>query len=185
MGRFRCSESAMSGASVRMIRVLVVEDDFGDYDATLRALGKMMRFRAVTTRANSLEAARHLMSKHRYDVLFVDYNLGMDCGARLLHEIGGRLAGSAPILLTGLIDAGIQEKALEAGAICCINKVDLSPSLLEATIQSALFTHKLENEAAALLRSLAAPLPHGQPPASSGFLLTAREGGCRPTHPRD
>ena len=143
--------------SVRMIRVLVVEDDFGDYDATLRALAKMVRFRAATTRAKSIEAARHLMSEHRYDVLLVDYNLGVDCGARLLHEIGGRLAGSAPILLTGLIDATIQEEALKAGAICCINKIDLSPSLLEATIQSALFTHKLENEAAALLKALAVP----------------------------
>ncbi len=167
MEQFSRSESAMTAVSPRMIRVLVVEDDFGDYDATLRALGKMLRFRAVTTRAKSLEAARHLMVEHRYDVLLVDYNLGVDCGARLLREIGGRLAGSAPILLTGLVDATIQEKALEAGAICCINKGDLSPSLLEATIQSALFTHKLENEAAALLRAFAVPLRSGPPSASS------------------
>lgn len=152
----------MEAASPRMIRVLVVEDDFGDYDATLRALRKMIRFRAVTTRAKTLEAARQLMGEHRYDVLLVDYNLGVDCGARLLHEIGGRLAGSAPILLTGLVDAAVQEKALKAGAICCINKIDLSPSLLEATIQSALFTHQLENEAAALLKALAGPVQSGQ-----------------------
>ncbi len=45
---------------------------------------------------------------------------------------------------------------MRAGAICCINKADLSPSLLETTIRYAQYTHQREAEMAALLKSLAA-----------------------------
>lgn len=153
--------SVSTGASVgarrpRFVRVLVIEDDFGDYDAVARALRKMVHFEAKPTRAKTLEAARKLMSECIFDVLLIDYNLGAECGARFLKEIGGRAGSAVPILLTGLLDREVHENALSAGAIGCINKGDLSPTLLETTIRYALYTHSLEVEVAALLRSVAA-----------------------------
>lgn len=140
----------------RLLRVLVIEDDFGDYDAVARALRKIGAFEAMPTRAKTLEAARKLMSEHAYDVLLVDYNLGVECGSRLLDEIGGRGSRAVPILLTGEADPRVHDLALSAGAICCINKRDLSPTLLEMTMRSALYTHRLEWEVMILVKALSA-----------------------------
>lgn len=147
----------------RLVRVLVVEDDFGDYDVVARALARMRHFQAATTRANTLEAARLLLSKHVYDVILVDYQLGLDCGVRLLQEIGGRGAAAVPILMTSLPDHEVQERALRAGAIGCIDKSDLSATLLETTIRYALYTHKLEGQISRLLHTLASRGGHVLP----------------------
>jgi DNA-binding NarL/FixJ family response regulator len=141
-------------APPQLLRVLVIEDDFGDYDAVARALRKMHSFDVMTTRAVTLEAARKLMSEHDYDILLIDYNLGVDCGTRLLDEIGGRGSKAVPILLSGLVDSHVHEIALQAGAITCISKSDLSPTLLETTIRCSMYTHQLEFEVALLLKSL-------------------------------
>ena len=138
----------------KLIRVLVIEDDFGDYDAVARALRKLQSFEAMATRAKTLESARKLMAEHAYDVLLIDYNLGVECGSRLLDEIGGRGGHAVPILLTGELDHRVHESALLAGAICCINKRDLSPTLLETTIRSAMYTHRLEAEVMVLVKAL-------------------------------
>jgi DNA-binding NarL/FixJ family response regulator len=139
----------------KVVNVLIVEDDFGDYDAVARALRKMDHFEARATRAKTLEAARRLVADNAYDVFLIDYNLGSESGARLLQELGGRASRGVPILLTGLIDRDVQEIALRAGAIGCINKRDLSPTLLETTIRYALYTHRLEAEISTLLRAAA------------------------------
>lgn len=153
------SEPASSEAGLiefpRQLKVLIVEDDFGDYDAVARALRKIEQFEVSAVRAKTLEAARLLISEHTFDVMLIDYNLGTESGARLLKEIGGRGSRSVAILLTGLIDRGVHEIALQAGAIGCINKSDLSPTLLETTIRSALYTHRLEAEVSSLLWALA------------------------------
>ena len=138
----------------RRLSVLVVEDDFGDFDAVARALRKMQSFEARVTRAKTIEAARRVMADMRFDVFLIDYNLGNDSGARFLMEIGGRAGRGVPILLTGLLDSDVHEISLRAGAIMCISKGDLSPTLLETTIRCALYTHRLEAELAELLRSI-------------------------------
>ena len=139
----------------RLVRVLVVEDDFGDYDLVARALAKMRHFQAAATRANTLESARRLMAKHVYDVVLINYQLGLDCGVRLLQEIGGRGAAAVPILMTSLPDHEVQEIALRAGAIGCIHKCDISPTLLETTIRYALYTHRIEGQISGMLHALA------------------------------
>lgn len=138
----------------RQINILIVEDDFGDYDAVARALRKMEHFEARSTRAKTLEAARRLIADNTYDIFLIDYNLGEDSGARLLQEIGGRSGRGVSILLTGLIDRSVHEIALRAGAIGCINKSDLSPTLLETTIRYAIYTHRLEAQVSGLLSRL-------------------------------
>lgn len=155
----------------RQVNILVVEDDFGDYDAVARALRKMEHFEARATRAKTLEAARRLIADNTYDIFLIDYNLGEDSGARLLQEIGGRSGSGVPILLTGLIDRNVHEIALRAGAIGCINKSDLSPTLLETTIRYAIYTHRLEAQVAGLLSRLTMGQPERR--AESQVAITA------------
>jgi response regulator of citrate/malate metabolism len=139
-----------------LLRVLVVDDDFGDYDAVARCLRKMDHFQAQFTRAKTLEAARRLIADNVYDVYLIDYNLGAECGVRFLQEVGGRSGRTVAILLTGLLDRHVHDNALRAGAISCINKSDLSPRLLETTIRYALYTHRIEASVSKVLTALAA-----------------------------
>jgi DNA-binding NarL/FixJ family response regulator len=138
------------------VRVLVVDDDFGDYDDIARSLRKMTHFKADFTRAKTLEAARRLMAEREFDVYLIDYNLGAECGARFVQEVGGRSGRGVPILLTGLMDRQVHDNALRAGAVSCINKSDLSPTLLETTIRYALYTHRIEAGVSRLVLALAA-----------------------------
>jgi response regulator of citrate/malate metabolism len=139
-----------------VLRVLVVDDDFGDYDAVARCLRKMDHFQAQFTRAKTLEAARRLVADNVYDVYLIDYNLGAECGVRFLQEVGGRSGRTVAILLTGLLDRHVHDNALRAGAISCINKSDLSPRLLETTIRYAMYTHRIEASVSKVLTALAA-----------------------------
>lgn len=164
VGKITPSPSGSRDELRTSLSVLVVEDDFGDYDAVARALRKMESYKATAIRAKTLEAARLAARETNFDVYLIDYNLGVDSGARFIQEIGGRESRSVPILLTGLLEREVHDIAMRAGAICCINKADLSPGLLETTIRYARYTHQRETEMAALLKALAA---HGSAAAQA------------------
>jgi DNA-binding NarL/FixJ family response regulator len=151
------SQSALSLEAIELpsvLKVLVVDDDFADYDDIARSLRKMSHFKAEFSRAKTLEAARKLMAENVYDVYLIDYNLGAECGARFVQEVGGRSGSGVPILLTGLMERQVHDNALKAGAISCINKSDLSPTLLETTIRYALYTHRIEAGISRLVQAL-------------------------------
>jgi DNA-binding NarL/FixJ family response regulator len=136
----------------RHLNVLVVEDDFADYDAVARALRKMEGFEVKVTRAKTVEAARRAVVETRFDVCLIDYNLGAESGLRFLQDLGGRGGSVVAILLTGLLDRQVHETSLRAGVIACLSKDDLSPTLLETSLRSAFYTHRLEAELADLVR---------------------------------
>jgi DNA-binding NtrC family response regulator len=156
-----------SDGAKRRLSVLVVEDDFGDYDAAARALKKMVQYDATSMRAKTLEAARRAMVDQRFDVFLVDMNLGAESGSRFLSEAGGRSSSALPIALTGLLTEAAHDLALRSGAIACIAKKDLSPTLLETTIRSAFHTQRVEAEYRRLVSEM------------SGLVCTYRQAAAR------
>ena len=130
----------------RDIDVLIIEDDSSDFRITSKTLQMMDTFRANIFHAPDLVAARGMSTERTFDVVLVDFCLGMDTGTRAIQELGGRIGSAALILLTGMPGQDIREIALKAGAIHCIDKNQLNPVLLETTIRSALHTHALETK---------------------------------------
>lgn len=128
------------------LNILLVEDSFADYDDICRIIRRMPHFTATIICARNLEEARQAISSQKFDIALVDYCLGAESGARFLHEIGGRGGAVASILLTGLMTKEPQEIAMQAGAVGCLSKDDLSPRLLETTIRYSLYTHMLEKK---------------------------------------
>lgn len=128
----------------RTIAVLVIEDSDNDFRITSRTLQLMDTYRAEVRHAPDLVAARSLVQERQFDVILVDFCLGLDTGTRAIQELGGRIGSAALILLTGLPGQDIRQIALKAGAIHCLDKNQLNPALLETTIRSALHTHQLE-----------------------------------------
>lgn len=140
----------------RELKSLALEDSFADFDQLRRALLKTSAFRFQLTRARTLEEARLARAQHSFDIAFIDYNLGVESGVRFLQELGGRDGETIPILITGLPDPRIYNVALKAGALGLINKTDLTPTLLETTLRSALHTKAVERKFRQIIAAIAA-----------------------------
>lgn len=145
-GTAHACQSAHLAGEPASLNILVLDDSFDDFDAMRRALSRMEGFKATVTRARTLQEARLARSREEFDVVFVDFNLGTESGARFLDELGGRCGSAIPILVTGLLDHRVHEIALNAGALGIVNKCDITPRLLEAQIRSALHTQRVERQ---------------------------------------
>lgn len=138
------------------LSMLVVEDDYGDYDAVSRALRRMITLTSDHKRARTIEEARRAMSVQDFDVALIDFHLDGSSGIQVLQEIQKSHINTLPILLTGRTDIGIHEAAISAGAVDCINKDDLSSNLLETTIRYAWHNHRRERKMQNLVSALLA-----------------------------
>ena len=136
------------------LRVLVVEDDDFDFRIAKRALIELDTYQVEVHRATSVQEAKRAAHASQYDVVLVDFCLGMDTGVLALDAFGGRDSDAALILLTGMPGQDVQKIALKAGAIHCVNKNQLNAVMLETTMRSALHTHKLEKQLQQTIRNL-------------------------------
>nr|WP_321524440.1 ATP-binding protein [uncultured Cohaesibacter sp.] len=126
------------------LQVLVVEDDEADFLITRKSLLYLDSYQVGIDWATSVsDAVIKARSKH-YDVVLVDFWLGMETGVPAINAFG--TVGTIVILLTGMPGEDVQTIALKAGARHCINKSQLTPVLLEATIRSARHTQRLEQQ---------------------------------------
>ncbi len=126
------------------LQVLVVEDDEADFLITRKSLLYLDCYQVGIDWATSVsDAVIKARSKH-YDVVLVDFWLGMETGVPAINAFG--TVGTIVILLTGMPGEDVQTIALKAGARHCINKSQLTPVLLEATIRSARHTQRLEQQ---------------------------------------
>ncbi|WP_319496423.1 ATP-binding protein [uncultured Cohaesibacter sp.] len=130
----------------RHLQVLVIEDDEADFLFTRKSLRYLDSYNVDIDWATSVsDAVIKARSKH-YDLVLVDFWLGMETGVPAINAFGGGAPGTIVILLTGMPGEDVQKIALKAGARHCINKSQLTPVLLEATIRSARHTQRLEQQ---------------------------------------
>lgn len=130
----------------RSIDVLIIEDDFTDFEIVNRALRRLDTFRCNIVHAPDRDAARNLTENQTFDVVFVDFWLGLETGVTVIQELGGRIGSSAVILLTGIPGQDVRRIALQAGAIHCMDKAQINPAILETAIWCALHTFELEGK---------------------------------------
>ncbi|PLX43588.1 MAG: hypothetical protein C0605_03860 [Hyphomicrobiales bacterium] len=136
------------------IRVLVVEDSDYDFRITKKNLLLMDTYRVRVDRAGSVSEAGQAARRQDYDVVLVDFCLGLDTGVLAINHFGGRDSKAALILLTGMPGQDIPKIALKAGALHCLDKNQLNEVLLETTIRSALHTRHLEDRLKSLVSHL-------------------------------
>jgi len=122
------------------ISVLVVDDDYDDFRTISRLLAKLDGYSVKTTRASSGLAARSGISTSRYDVVITDYRLGPETGVDVIKSIIRQRPAVAPILISGHLSPEVHRAALNAGAIHCIDKGELSVKTLEGAIRTAVHT---------------------------------------------
>nr|WP_320140910.1 ATP-binding protein [uncultured Cohaesibacter sp.] len=130
----------------KTLRVLVLEDDETDFLITKKALLYLDSYSVDLDWETSVSDAVSAARKKSYDVVLVDFWVGMETGVAAINAFGDINSNSVVILLTGMPGEDVQKIALKAGARHCINKSQLTPVLLEATIRSARHTHRLEQQ---------------------------------------
>ncbi|WP_319531858.1 ATP-binding protein [uncultured Cohaesibacter sp.] len=130
----------------KSLHVLVVEDDDLDFKITRKTLLQLDSYQPIIDRASDIVEAQIAAQKTDYDIVLIDFCLGMDTGVPVINAFGGEASKAALILLTGMPGEDIQKIALKAGVVHCINKLHLSPVLLETSLRSALHTQGLKQE---------------------------------------
>ncbi|WP_319412844.1 ATP-binding protein [uncultured Cohaesibacter sp.] len=138
--------SEISLPPAKMLQVLVLEDDEADFLITRKALLYLDAYKVKIDWVRSVGDAEAAALNKSYDVVLVDFWLGVETGVAAINAFGGANSQSVVILLTGMPGEDVQKIALKAGAKHCINKNQLTPVLLEATIRSARHTQRLEKQ---------------------------------------
>ncbi len=120
------------------IRVLVVDDDQGDFEMIRVMLSRARRSDFRVDWVATFEEALDAFEAGDHDVYLVDYLLEDRTGLHLLREAGERGLRQPVIMLTGRAGLGVGVGALETGAAAYLTKGSIDPDDLEQAIDNAL-----------------------------------------------
>lgn len=128
------------------IRILLVDDDQGDFEMT-RAMASHVAspILALTWASSSREALR-VMQDDPHDLYLLDYFLEGDTGLDLLRTAREKGIRAPMILLTGRSSREVDMEAMAAGADDYLVKGQVGPELLERTIRYAMERHRAQEE---------------------------------------
>ena len=128
------------------VRVLLVDDDRGDYLITRDLLADIPTASFQLNWIPKYEDALETICRGGYDIYLIDYQLGDRTGLELLREVQARNCTGPMILLTGQGATSVDRAAMEAGAVDFLEKDRLDPILLERSIRFALQQKRSEAE---------------------------------------
>jgi diguanylate cyclase len=140
----------MTGATDLGPRVLLVEDDEGDYLLTRDLLAEVFGAAVDVDWVQTWSGALAAIAEARHDVYLVDYRLGERNGVELVREAID-LGSAAPfIVLTGQGNREIDLEAMRAGAADYLAKGEMTAPLLDRAIRYAIERHRSERRLAEL-----------------------------------
>lgn len=149
------------GNAVR--NVLVVEDDEEDYEFTRDLFAELPPPQHELVWARDYGTAIDAAGRARFDVCLVDYRLGgAESGIDLARALIGERRTMPVILLTGMDDREIDERAASIGAADYLIKGEISAAILDRAIRYAIKNHAaleaLQDSYRVTVRALAAAL---------------------------
>jgi PAS domain S-box-containing protein len=127
------------------IKVLLIDDDRGEFLLTRSLLAKVERQRYDLHWVPTYEEGQAALQTTEYEVYLVDYRLGESSGLELLRS--AKAAGqTAPIImLTAQGDHATDLEAMKSGAADYLVKGELTANLLERSIRYALERKRAED----------------------------------------
>ncbi len=169
------------------IRALIVEDEPADAKLIERVLDRLESYRVSSSVVGDLKSAQAAAARERFDVAFIDYDLGGHCGVDLVPQLA-QSGSCVSVLLTGQLTPAVHERALAAGVLASLSKDRLDVSAVEVAMRQALrmrhlatamVQHSREGHAHRSDDGLAGALPTHLVPALE--LLQVKTGGIEHT----
>lgn len=144
-------------------RVLLVEDDQEDYEFTRELFAELPAPKHRLDWAQDYTAALDATRRDRFDICLVDYRLGGgENGLDLARTLIADRRAMPVILLTGIDDREVDEKAASIGAADYLVKGEISAAILDRAIRYAIQAHAaleaLHDSYRVTVRALAAAL---------------------------
>ena len=122
------------------VRALLLDDDDVDIAMFSRLSDRSRHIEFDLVACRTIPEARAELEKRRFDVVFVDYWLGMETSIAFVHEFA-RAHDVPAILLTGLDEPEIRRVAFRAGVEAFLAKDELSTQALESVTLAVLRHH--------------------------------------------
>lgn len=124
------------------IQLLIVEDDEDDYFLLEETL-KKTSFDKEIYWATSFEKSKEFLLSKTFDLVLIDYRLGIHTGIEVISFINEYFPYTPSILLTGLKGAAIDKEALESGVYEYLSKDQYSAEGLDRSIRYAIEKSKV------------------------------------------
>jgi DNA-binding NarL/FixJ family response regulator len=119
------------------VRALLLDFDPFDRQAVFAAASRCHQLDIAVTPCSSVETARTALESASFDIIFVEYWLGMDTSIPFIHEIAGRCLALC-VVVTNLNEPDIRRLAFRAGAQGFLAKDALSPQAIESVTLTVL-----------------------------------------------
>jgi DNA-binding NtrC family response regulator len=117
------------------LKVLLVEDDSNDQIMITRALDRCCAFDGITvTSVFAVDTARSALAVEDFDVIISDFLLHGECGAELFRTPDIGEGEIATILVTGIPTPEVRAYAMQAGAMICLGKDELTSEVLDEAL---------------------------------------------------
>ncbi len=129
-----------------MTRVLLVDDDQGDFEMTRAMLSQAEHGAFKLDWVSTFEEAVDALKAGEHDVYLLDYFLEDRTGLDLLRESHRQGIDAPVIMLTGRGSRQVDLEAMEAGAADYLVKGRIDPEALERAIRYALERHRAARE---------------------------------------
>ena len=126
-------------ASKQPLRIFLVDDSDDDIAMFRHLLVRALpKFPCHLAHADAMAPALEQLQQASYDVLFLDYQLGVNTGLELLREVRRRGLDLPVVLLTGHGDEQVAVEAMRSGACDYLSKGKLDPAALQRTLRFVL-----------------------------------------------
>lgn len=129
----------------RTVNVLLIEDDSDDIYLAQSALKQDPLAQYAIVICSKIKDLDHISDTH-WDVVLLDLNLPDSNGLKTLTLVLNRFSYCPVIVMTGLQNEEIGEKAIQQGAEDYLPKHELTASLLSRSIRFAIERHSLVNK---------------------------------------
>ena len=121
----------LRSVAAQPIRIVLIDDHrtvlWGIEKLIQSSAPRMQVVATATCRAEALAA----IARHNPDIVLLDLDLGDENGLELIEEVRA-LSGAKVVILTGLRDAAIGERAVMAGARGLVRKIESAEVILQA-----------------------------------------------------
>jgi DNA-binding NarL/FixJ family response regulator len=119
------------------VRALLIDDDSADAEIIGRLAAKSKQLDFTLRVCLSTEEAERVVSDQAFDVIYVDYWLGMQTSIAFIIELAK--SQNAPcVLLTGLDEPDIRRIAFRAGVKAFLSKEEISTQAIEGVTLAVL-----------------------------------------------